>query len=756
MRINSYLLKIIINTNLPGDNQDKLEFKRNMLYHPELKDGTLRLEDYPYFSDNVKYPVNKLKALSYSEIVSFFFNQRQFNQILRNETIISSDSKDFNDLQKDVVDSNIMSMFLLLFPTVFPFEDDYVTSYELITGTEKTKPFFKNPFSGSASRYSYFKMNNAVFTIKSIIWINDLLNHPSYEGLIEGTNSIRDVGKKKIKQIKDNGNKTNSEILNFMNECIEKIYEGFRLSLSRISPEVDATRISIGKETAVFIRQVLQLQFLLLYSQGTQKTEITLYQLKTMKKMLETANKSDIILPRLSDIISNNDPSILSGNDFSSQQKVLIHNINLMKICIKDKDFKLKSFTTINGLTSHERSESQISTLISEINMIMKDKICTKTTSIGEQLTSYDKLNRVLKGEPSEVSFSGDESTKKKYEYFKSFILKKYKAPSRETSNIYLQTLINSDTTEVVTKYFQYFNAVFDYYIENYGEQLSEQERELLNVGVCSINMESKGVPHREIYILMDFIDGEVNAQNKSTIFCPFSSEYLGNQFEKLMQHNEKENLLWSIDDDERSIFKIGNLTSKNESKASPGQKLELIEERPGANRPPPPPQQVNNIDNGDLVTWLTMYVLPTDQKDILGSIEKMNKVHAEPLEKEELVDFIMKNGRELYGIMKKMFTNKDKYSTDTIQYLIGLQGKYETTVKQNDNLLKTKYAAVNFNIDENEKNKLIYSNEMLALFNLVVGYLLDFERKKQTTKGGKKTKKQYYITKGRKTAKLF
>lgn len=753
MRVNSYLLKIIINTNLPGDNQDKLEFKRNLIYHPELKESGTKLEDYPYFSDNVKYPIDKLKKLSYSEIVSFFFNQRQFNQLLKNEVIISSDSKDFNDLQKDVVDSNIMSMCLLLFPTVFPFEDDYTTSYELVTGTEKIKPFFKNPFSGSNNRFSYFKINNTVFTIKSIVWINDLLNHPSYETLLEETNSIRDVGKKKIKQIKDSGNKINSEILDSLNDCIEKIYEGYRISLLRIPIGADDTAISMGKDTSIFVTQALQLQFLLLYSHGTQKMEIISYQLKTMKKKLESVNLGDTVVQRLSDIINNNS-SILVGNDFSSQQRVLINRMRLMFVCMRDRDVRLKTFVTVNSISSHERGEPQLPILMSQINTIMKDKICSKMKSIDDERSNFNSLEVILKGDPSEVAFSKEESIKKKYEYFKNFILKKYKAPSRETSNIYLQSLINSDSGEAITKYFQYFNKVFDYYLDNYGEKLGEKERELLNVGVCSINMESKGTPHREIYILMDFIEGEINAKNKTDIFCPFSSQYLGNQFEKLMDNNEKENLLWSIDDDDRSIFKIGNLSMTNQSKAAPGQKLELLEEKPGINRPPHQ-EQINTIDNGDLTSWLTMYVLPTDQKDILAVINKMNKVHEEQLEKEDLVDFIMKNGRDLYNIMKKIFLNKDKYSSDTIQYLIGLQGKYETMIKQNDNLLKTKYAKVNFNIDEKEKNKLIYSNEMLILFVLVVGYLLEFERKKQMTAGGKKTKKHYYIMKHRKTLKL-
>lgn len=753
MRVNSYLLKIIINTNLPGDNQDKLEFKRNMLYHPELKDTGLRLEDYPYFSDNVKYPIDKLKKLSYSEIVSFFFNQRQFNQILRNETIISSESKNFNELQKDVIDNNIMSMFLLLFPTVFPFEDDYATSYELVTGTEKMKPFFKNPFSGSNTRFSYFKISNTVYTIRSAIWINDLLNHPSYETLIEETNSVRDVGKKKIKQIKDSGDKINAEILNFLNDCIEKIYEGYRLSLLRIPIGVDATEISMGKDTSIFVTQALQLQFLLLSSQGTQKTEIVPYQLETMKKKFEPVNRGDNIVQRLSDIINNNS-SILVGGDFSSQQRLIISKMRLMYVCMRDRDVRLKTFVTVNNNPSHERGEPQLPILISQINTIMKDKVCSRMTSMDDERSKFDALNVILKGEPSEIAFESEESIKKKYDYFKSFILKKYKAPSRESSNIYLQSLINSEPREVVTKYFQYFNKVFDYYLDNRGEKLGENERELLNVGVCSINMESKGGQHREIYILMDFIEGEINAKNKGDIFCPFSSQYLGERFEKLMENNDQRNLLWSIEDDDRSIFKIGNLTMANQSKAASGQTLELIQEKPNANRVPQQ-EQLNNIDNGDLTSWLTMYVLPTDQKDILAFIEKMNKVRSEQLEKEDLVDFVMKNNRDLYNIMKKMFSTKDKFSSDTVQYLIGLQGRFETAVKQNDNLLKTKYAVVNFNVDEKERNKLIYTNEMLMMFALVVGYLLDFERKKQTTKGGKKTKKHYYIMKHRKTVKL-
>jgi hypothetical protein len=67
--------------------------------------------------------------------------------------------------------------------------------------------------------------------------------------------------------------------------------------------------------------------------------------------------------------------------------------------------------------------------------------------------------------------------------------------------------------------------------------KLDKKQNELINVGLNFINLsvsDNRKTPRREIYIMIDLIEGEVNDKNWITINCSYLSEYLGNEFETI------------------------------------------------------------------------------------------------------------------------------------------------------------------------------------------------------------------------------
>jgi hypothetical protein len=94
MSINVEELKIKISTNLSDQNSRLVDFKRSMLYHPELIDLRSDLNEYPYFTFDLKYPLKSLLYLTYKDRVEFFFNKDKFIQRLL------AYSKDFLDIKK--------------------------------------------------------------------------------------------------------------------------------------------------------------------------------------------------------------------------------------------------------------------------------------------------------------------------------------------------------------------------------------------------------------------------------------------------------------------------------------------------------------------------------------------------------------------------------------------------------------------------------------------------------------------------------
>lgn len=707
-------IKIIFYTNLP--NQDKIEFKRSLLYHPDLKESSLRLEEYPYFTDLVEYPLNKLKRLSYSEMVDFFFNKQQFNRLLMGQKKLSTDSSS----QNTYANSNIKTMFTLLFPTGFPLDNDYHTSYELVNGIKTNDSFFKNPFS--SSRFSYLRLNNGVYTVKTTIWLNDILNHPNYKELVDTTHSLFDTIKTKTEEIQAVQEQIMQEIQETISDIMEKIYKGVVLSASKLK---SGSPIQFGIDTGSLYKDLLNLQYNILVSRGAAKADVIEIQKQFLLKHVKNETRSDEIIEMFSTIIEDSEKSDFHNSFVEQQEKSIMPIIDSLS--------QLKSFITISG-----SFPKQVTNIIPEINEKI-DKITNQKASIMAQLETYKKLSKILTGEPTSALFDVDTRIQQKFNSFK-YAMRNFQYPNRESSNIYLQNLITLKNDEAMRKFFRFFNKLYDYFIDNGGDKLTDTEKHLMNIGVSSINADSRDLPHKEICVVVDFIEGEVNNQNKRSIFCPYTSEHLGNQFENLTDRREKTNLLWSVEDD-RILFKVKDLSMENKEKAHP--QLELQEKNVGNYRK-------EKVDTGELSSWLLTYVIPTTETVLNQIFSKISGIRNEPLSKEDLLPFLMKHNAELYSFLNEMMAKKDKYSISTEKRLLELDGKYNTKLKQNETELTIKSSYLDAN--EKEKIKLLADIEEQKLYITVVKYLLDFERKKQKSKGGKKKTMKYKYFYGRTT----
>ena len=132
-------IKIKLFTNIQKKEQKTIEFTRSMLHHPELESMSELLNEYPYFTFDIKYPLGKLRYLTYKERVEFFFNREKFSErlliyskeknILDKTKIQTEQEEEEYYKQRDRnIERNIMAMIELLFPTKFPVINDLQTS----------------------------------------------------------------------------------------------------------------------------------------------------------------------------------------------------------------------------------------------------------------------------------------------------------------------------------------------------------------------------------------------------------------------------------------------------------------------------------------------------------------------------------------------------------------------------------------------------------------------------------------------------
>jgi hypothetical protein len=200
--VNVQAIKIMIKTNIPE--QKDIAFTNALLYHPDLS-STGEYNEYPYISDDTVIPnslVQSLKSSKYSDVADFFFNKKVFlSRLEANKADADSETKeveakaaakaDADKCTKDLIlQQNIMTMLNLLFPTVIPVSDNVKDSYSTNIAPDNFGSGLKLSLNSVKEWFSYFKfsflkINGKEYTVNRIVWLNDVMNHPTYSGLIE-------------------------------------------------------------------------------------------------------------------------------------------------------------------------------------------------------------------------------------------------------------------------------------------------------------------------------------------------------------------------------------------------------------------------------------------------------------------------------------------------------------------------------------------------------------------------------------------
>ena len=76
----------------------------------------------------------------------------------------------------EVAYKNITTMLKLLFPTIYPFTNNVSESYTLVKN--EVTNYDMSPFK---KKFSYLNLNDKIYTVSNVVWLNDLLNNPTYQ-----------------------------------------------------------------------------------------------------------------------------------------------------------------------------------------------------------------------------------------------------------------------------------------------------------------------------------------------------------------------------------------------------------------------------------------------------------------------------------------------------------------------------------------------------------------------------------------------
>lgn len=519
-------LAIKIYTNIPDKQNQIVNFTRSMLYIPKSTNDedegereNVILAEIPFFTIDVEYPVDKLNRLDYHERVNFFFNAGKFAEILRpyyvkEENQIAGESNDTNDNYYDNRERRTRRNVMTMLEILFP------TKFPVINDIHASYDFLKEKQSTRAfwfnpfqrHYFSYLKIGGGTYTIKKTVWLNDMLNHPVYRKMI--------VEYRKVRKLADEELYSKESKFGKPEEQIKEIDGKIRIKLDEMKKIIE------------------ELNNLTPIPSKPDKTD-------DFKKLYNLLNNDSSV----SDIISNE------------------------WITAKESKQVYKLRSNVEVIAAKKRTTLQ--QLAADINVHLANKKKIKD--------NLDNVNKYFTTALTKVR-----ATNQMSQVLRKFqaIMNDYKDPFRKSSNIYLQQLIDGLFTndDIAAKYYKLLDAIYKKYIR--GENIDGEDEKLLtngttepqlvNVGISYINIGESNKPTREVYFMIDLVDGEINNENVSSIYCPFIGDYLGNQLEYLIAEarNTVENK-WAVDKN-RQMFSlkkieasIANNFSRNEMTAS-------------------------------------------------------------------------------------------------------------------------------------------------------------------------------------------
>lgn len=169
----------------------------------------------------IDYPIKKLIELDFREMVRILFDPDRFTKKMTkwvadtekesallqppptDEEEISKLYSEENEKKINWEKKNVQILLHLLFPTYYFGSLEYKTSMHYWNPNETFHSF---PITRT---FSYLKYNGKVYTITNCVWLNDILNSPSYKPYVDGFKSyylwtmhIKNVIKKRIIQEK--------------------------------------------------------------------------------------------------------------------------------------------------------------------------------------------------------------------------------------------------------------------------------------------------------------------------------------------------------------------------------------------------------------------------------------------------------------------------------------------------------------------------------------------------------------------------
>ena len=713
MNRNINKLSIRFLTNIP--NKKEIVFTRKLLYHPDLKSlDENQLSEYPYLVTNQMYKISTLRSMRYADRVMFFFNE---TKMLGNKDAFMVDLIDETNIPaiNECVRNNVLAMLEALFPTKYPHTNDVKNSFDILKNAPAELP--GNP---NVIQYSYLK-DGKTYTFRSLIWLNDLLNHPNYKALMKNYEDLN----KMVTAKKNTYISTETRVIDEKIKNTEALLDNALATLKDVKIPL-TNKLILLMTIIVILKRLCEADDILSYSKLIETVIPVICGFGGNRKIEETKLKAIMggqNFKGLFQKFENEFDATLEANESADPPKIL-----------KLKAYKKAQENFRNFLARDDNLTSNIRTNDADI----KGKITTifqKTLddkSFDSILQEYNVFQSLYETSLKDRNLNAYAN---KYPEYRQFImtLQSLTEPRMSSSNGELQKLLNCETKDTAIDLYSMLKQVSGYYFR--GEktlgsdpEVTKRIMEKINVGMTNVAVRNEGEPRFVIYVLGEFFGGELNDDKMKGLKCKIEGERLGDQFLTLTSNviiphpwdmNKQPAFL---DIDTMKSSESVSSDSVNEKKAAKNVTVAVQEQG----------RALSGVSINDINAWFLNEIKKDKNKTYLEKMDKLfaeKNVSGEIMSIDNLVDFIQKKNPELYGRLIDLVKQQYAYSSDLRRKLNALMVTYNGKVKvlQDDIAEQKKKFA-----DSKTLDKLGADLVMYQIYEIVAEFLFEAEKKKE------------------------
>ena len=416
---------------------------------------------------------------------------------------IINEQADKTKIQSENSEKNIHMMLRMFFPTKYPFVNNYFSSFNSII-MQKPETFFslfnmipsflRKKITVGTTEYSYIKLDNKVYTITQVIWLNDIFNNIEYRKLVDEFQALS-----KWKYIQQ----------------------------TKLVVDID-NRIKRFKETYGNFGQF-----------SFQDSDI-----EYLKKQIDEKKLAELQQNNRS--YSNSADKYISYKNLVNQLIDTIKKFNdYLKINESD-DIMIDSATNVIALyreittkydASYFKKVDKYEKIIKSMEKDLKDIKVNKyvlDNYIGKPGVNLD-YQREDNPEYKNILTS-------KYKQYTDFaeMIQKYRAPQRESLNQALQNTITDFLDNRET-----YKGIFNFVINPLNMRMNpfdtmpfaddDDKNNYANRMKTGVSFLPSSEPNYEICVYLNVIGGELNDTNQSSIDCLYKGDALGGKLEYLV-----------------------------------------------------------------------------------------------------------------------------------------------------------------------------------------------------------------------------